>query len=178
LSEWFRDPVDHEGLRLTDYLKVIATPMDLGTVHKKLERAQYLSADDFAGDVRLIWQNAITYNSSSSMFGVVASILATIFERRFGLITRAASLEPGRPMPDRPGWPTFLQKKRFYDVCTKLTLPDLNEMVRQVQQSCQGAVQLCGQKEVEVDVDELDMETFNKLMSWVNTRQKPVKSEG
>ena len=48
-------------------LQVIATPMDLGTVHKKLERAQYLSADDFAGDVRLIWQNAITYNSSSSM---------------------------------------------------------------------------------------------------------------
>ena len=41
----------------------------------------------------------------------------------------------------------------------------------------QGAVQLCGQKEVEVDVDELDMETFNKLMAWVNARQKTVKSE-
>lgn len=84
------------------------------------------------------------------MFGVVASILAQIGDRRFALITRSATADPGRPIPDRPGWPTFQQKKRFYDMCTRLTLADLNQMVSLVQRSCQTAVQQCGDKEVEV----------------------------
>lgn len=172
LSEWFRDPVDHIALGLTDYPKIIAQPMDLGTVQKKLERAQYLTADDFAVDVRLVWQNAITYNSSTSMFGVVASILAQTFDRRLALVTRSAALDPGRPLPDRPGWPTFHQKKKLYDECKKLSLADLNQMVSIVQRDCTDAVQQYGHKEVEVDVDELDMETFNRVMQWVAGKTK------
>jgi len=66
-SEWFREPVDHENMGLTDYLQVIKEPQDLGTISKKLERTQYMSPEDFARDVRLVWQNAITYNSATSM---------------------------------------------------------------------------------------------------------------
>merc|ERR1712070_1136294 len=177
LAEWFRDPVDHVNLGLTDYLQVISQPMDLSTIQKRLERSHYMSTEDFAHDVRLVWQNGITYNSANSMFGVVAGILAQIFERRFALLTRSAQLDPGRPIPDRPGWPTFQQKKKFYDLCTKLTLADLNQMVGLVQRSCQPAVSQCGHKEVEVDVDELDMETFHKVNQWVSSKAK-VKTEG
>eukprot|EP00908_Phaeocystis_cordata_P001606 Transcript_11730.p2 GENE.Transcript_11730~~Transcript_11730.p2 ORF type:complete len:217 (-),score=41.63 Transcript_11730:223-873(-) len=199
-SEWFREPVDHENLGLVDYLQVIKEPQDLGTISKKLERNQYMSPEDYARDVRLVWQNAITYNSATSMcipltpsansffpntvttsahcrFGVVAAILWQIFDRRFALITNLASVDPGRPIPDRPGWPTFQQKKKFYDLCTKLTLADLNQMVSLVQRTCVSAVQNCGDKEVEVDVDELDMETFNKVMAWAQQKTKSVKSE-
>mmetsp|Transcript_10733 Transcript_10733/g.28592 ORF Transcript_10733/g.28592 Transcript_10733/m.28592 type:complete len:332 (+) Transcript_10733:64-1059(+) len=178
LSEWFRDPVDHIALGLTDYTQVIATPMDLGTIVKKMERSQYMSPEDFASDVRLVWQNAITYNSAASMFGVVAGILAQIFDRRYALITRSAATDPGRPIPDRPGWPTFQAKKKFYDLCTKLTLADLNQMVSLVQRSCTNAVQQCGEKEVEVDVDELDMDTFNKVLAWATAKLKASKTEG
>ena len=201
-SEWFREPVDHENLGLVDYLQVIKEPQDLGTISKKLERNQYMSPEDYARDVRLVWQNAITYNSATSMcvhltpltpcqlllpntvttsdlcrFGVVAAILWQIFDRRFALITNLASVDPGRPIPDRPGWPTFQQKKKFYDLCTKLTLADLNQMVSLVQRTCVSAVQNCGDKEVEVDVDELDMETFNKVMAWAQQKTKSVKNE-
>mgnify|MGYP006077848169 FL=1 len=200
-SEWFREPVDHENMGLTDYLQVIKEPQDLGTISKKLERAHYMSPEDFARDVRLVWQNAITYNSATSMcarqprprasdnplsrrlptyscrFGVVAAILWQTFDRRFALITNLASVDPGRPIPDRPGWPTFQQKKKFYDLCTKLTLADLNQMVSLVQRTCVAAVQNCGDKEVEVDVDELDMETFNKVMAWAQQKTKSVKAE-
>ena len=110
-------------------------------------------------------------------FGVVAAILWQIFDRRFALITNLASVDPGRPIPDRPGWPTFTQKKKFYDLCTKLTLADLNQMVSLVQRTCVAAVQNCGDKEVEVDVDELDMETFNKVMAWAQQKTKSVKAE-
>jgi len=173
-AEWFLHPVDHVALGLTDYTQVIATPMDLGTIHKKMERSQYISPEDVAHDVRLVWQNAITYNSPHSMFGVVASILAQIADRRFGLIKHSATADPGRPIPDRQGWPTFQQKKRFYDLCTRLTLADLNQMVSIIQRGCQTAVQQCGDKEVEVDVDELDMETFNRVMQWATSKTKTV----
>ena len=171
-SEWFRDPVNHVELGLHDYPEVIKEPMDLGTIAKNFERSHYMSVNDFANDVRLVWQNAITYNSAASMFGVVAGILAQIFDRRFALITRSATADPGRPIPDRPGWPTFQQKKKFYDLCTKLTLADLNQMVSLVQRGCQAAVQQCGDKEVEVDVDELDMETFQSVMRWATGKTK------
>mmetsp|Transcript_19754 Transcript_19754/g.42000 ORF Transcript_19754/g.42000 Transcript_19754/m.42000 type:complete len:332 (-) Transcript_19754:391-1386(-) len=171
LSEWFREPVDYVKLELADYPKVIAVPMDLGTVEKKILRGQYMSPEDYAHDVRLVWTNAITYNSATSMFGVVATILSQIFERRFTL-TRSAATDPGRPIPDRNGWPTFTAKKKFYDLCTKLTLADLNQMVSLVQNHCAKAVQQCGDKEVEVDVDELDMETFSKVLNWASNKNK------
>ena len=119
-------------------------------------------------------QNAISYNSPHSMYGVVASVLAQIGDRRFALITRSATADPGRPIPDRPGWPTFQQKKKFYDLCTRLTLADLNQMVSLVQRGCGAAVQQCGDKEVEVDVDELDLDTFNRVMQWATSKTKTV----
>ena len=51
-------------------------------------------------------------------------------------------------------------------------LADLNQMVSLVQRGCGSAVQQCGDKEVEVDVDELDNETFNKVMSWAQQKTK------
>jgi len=177
MSEAFREPVDHVGLLLTDYTRIITTPMDLGTITKKMERGQYLSVEDFASDVRLVWQNAMTYNTKGSLYWTLAEILAQMFDRRYGMITRSQASDPGRPIPDRAGWPTFQAKKKFYDLCTKLTLADLNQMVAIVQSKCTNAVQQCGDKEVEVDVDELDMETFNKVHSWAQSRSKAQKTE-
>ena len=173
LAEFFLEPVvASKEYGTEDYTRVISEPKDLLSIHRKLSRGHYSSPDEFARDVRLVWQNAITYNSASSMFGVVASILAQVFDRRFALITRSSFGDPGRPIPDRPGYPTFTQKKKFYDLCTKLTLADLNQMVSLVQRGCGSAVQQCGDKEVEVDVDELDNETFNKVMSWAQQKTK------
>ena len=60
----FYKPVDVEGLGLTDYFDKIKTPMDLGTVKKRLEEVppHYKTADQFAGDVRLIFTNCYKYN--------------------------------------------------------------------------------------------------------------------
>ena len=169
----FSRPVEWKKMGLLDYPKLIKDPMDLGTVCEKLAKSNmYQRLEHFVNDVRLVWNNAIAYNSAESMFGVVAGILAQVFDRRFALITRSATADPGRPIPDRPGWPTFQQKKKFYDLCTRLTLADLNQMVSLVQRGCPTAVQQCGDKEVEVDVDELQMETFNKVMQWATSKTK------
>ena len=38
---WFREPVDPEKENIPDYFDVIKTPMDLGTIRKKLQSGSY-----------------------------------------------------------------------------------------------------------------------------------------
>ncbi|GMH68487.1 hypothetical protein TrRE_jg12733, partial [Triparma retinervis] len=54
-SDIFRDPVDTDYF--TDYLDLIATPMDLRTVREKLDQNKYKLPEDFARDLRKIWKN-------------------------------------------------------------------------------------------------------------------------
>ena len=58
----FYKPVDAEALGLHDYHTIIKKPMDLGTVKEKMDNRQYSTAEAFANDVRLIFQNCYIYN--------------------------------------------------------------------------------------------------------------------
>lgn len=44
-AQAFRDPVDWEGLGLFDYLEIIKTPMDLGTIKKKIDKEEYATLE-------------------------------------------------------------------------------------------------------------------------------------
>ena len=64
-SFWFLDPVDVD--EYPSYLRIIAKPMDLGTVKKKLRNGQYESIQDVADDLYLIWHNCQTFNDSKTV---------------------------------------------------------------------------------------------------------------
>ena len=53
---------------MTDILTVIKTPMDLGTMTKKLKSLSYKSKQEFVHDVNLIWNNCLKYNADPSHF--------------------------------------------------------------------------------------------------------------
>eukprot|EP01126_Amoeba_proteus_P010537 TRINITY_DN14118_c0_g3_i3.p1 TRINITY_DN14118_c0_g3~~TRINITY_DN14118_c0_g3_i3.p1 ORF type:complete len:275 (-),score=51.81 TRINITY_DN14118_c0_g3_i3:438-1175(-) len=61
-SRVFNKPVDVDKYNLTDYNEIIKHPMDLGTIDKRLKNRHYLSIHDFYKDVKLVWDNAMTYN--------------------------------------------------------------------------------------------------------------------
>lgn len=169
MCEWFLHPVDVEGLGLADYRTVIEKPMDLSTVQRQLKADKYKTVEAFAADVKLTFSNAIQYNGANSMFGVVALLVSQVFDRKVSLhLTMGASHPPrsAQPVPDRDGWPSFSQKKKFYDACIKLSLVDLNNIVKMVHKSCSGALQHNGEKEVELDVDNLDTDTFNRVFKF------------
>ncbi|KAF2225235.1 hypothetical protein BDZ85DRAFT_194318 [Elsinoe ampelina] len=46
-----------------DYFHIIKTPMDIGSMIKKLKGLQYKSKREFVGDLQLIWSNCLTYNA-------------------------------------------------------------------------------------------------------------------
>lgn len=65
-SEAFREPVDWKGMGLLDYPEIVKVPMDLGTIKRKIESDSYVSVEDAASDMRLVWSNCMLYNSSGS----------------------------------------------------------------------------------------------------------------
>ena len=79
----FREPVDWRGLELYDYPEIISKMMDLGTIQKKLERQQYNTAWEVAQDIRLVWNNCMTYNAEGSDFWALAKQHLRRFEDRF-----------------------------------------------------------------------------------------------
>ena len=74
-NSWpFRKPVDTKKIR--DYLEVITQPMDLETIHKKVDATEvlgtqlpsYKNMQEFKDDLQLMFQNARIYNSQETIY--------------------------------------------------------------------------------------------------------------
>ncbi|CAM9315627.1 unnamed protein product, partial [Hapterophycus canaliculatus] len=59
-NKWFKEPVTEAIAQ--GYHKIIKTPMDLGTILKKIKGGGYPSFGDFDRDLKLMWKNCRTYN--------------------------------------------------------------------------------------------------------------------
>lgn len=82
----FNAPVDTTLKGLEDYSDIIKRPMDLGTIKKKIDNGTYEGSDgyeNFAADVRLVWENAVLYNGEESEVGRAALALSDIFEQDY-----------------------------------------------------------------------------------------------
>ncbi|KAJ3274080.1 hypothetical protein HDV01_003573 [Terramyces sp. JEL0728] len=81
ISFWFKTPVDPVALNLPTYTTIVKTPMDLGTVKKKLDNDEYATEEDFATDVRLTFGNSLLFNPAGSQVSIDANILLLKFNR-------------------------------------------------------------------------------------------------
>ncbi|KAM9290502.1 bromodomain-containing protein 2-like, partial [Gastrophryne carolinensis] len=86
----FYKPVDATALGLHDYHDLIKHPMDLSTIKKKMENREYRDAQEFAGDVRLMFSNCYKYNPPDHDVVAMARKLQDVFEFRYA------------KMPDEP----------------------------------------------------------------------------
>ncbi|KAI9497250.1 Bromodomain-containing protein [Zychaea mexicana] len=59
----FINPVDAVAWGATDYYDIIKKPMDLSKIQTNLDEYQYANEEEFAADVRLMFQNCYTYNN-------------------------------------------------------------------------------------------------------------------
>ena len=64
-SHWFYEPVEPLKFGVNDYFEVIAHPMDLGTIKKKLACNVYQNPKQFAAEMMLVWNNCYKYNGES-----------------------------------------------------------------------------------------------------------------
>jgi hypothetical protein len=84
----FNSPVDPIELGLPDYFEVIKTPMDLGTIRKKLENGCYHSLDSFHTHVHTTFDNAMLYNPEGSVVYNMANEMKTKFIQDFEILMK------------------------------------------------------------------------------------------
>jgi hypothetical protein len=84
LGAYFSEPVDPVALGIPTYSTVIKEPMDLRTIHKKMEAQEILSPEEFARLTRLVFENAMTFNvDPTHSVHQAARNLITIFNQKF-----------------------------------------------------------------------------------------------
>jgi E1A/CREB-binding protein len=79
----FGSPVDPVLFNLPDYFTIIKSPMDLGSVRKKLEALQYRDSSFFVEDVHLTFDNAMLYNPKSSQIHQLAKSFKKDFDNKY-----------------------------------------------------------------------------------------------
>ncbi|XP_027134384.1 bromodomain-containing protein 3-like [Larimichthys crocea] len=75
----FYQPVDAVALGLSDYHTVITSPMDLGTIKKRLENNYYWSASECMQDFNTMFTNCYIYNKPTDDIVLMALALEKIF---------------------------------------------------------------------------------------------------
>mmetsp|Transcript_3607 Transcript_3607/g.9944 ORF Transcript_3607/g.9944 Transcript_3607/m.9944 type:complete len:2529 (-) Transcript_3607:88-7674(-) len=80
-AEIFLEPVDAN--EFTDYEEIIDSPMDLSTVRTRLSTRKYQAPEQFARDMRKIWNNCKIYNMHGSAIWHVADYMSKLFERLY-----------------------------------------------------------------------------------------------
>lgn len=65
-TEIFLEPVD--TTEVADYLDVIKSPMDLGTMRKKLKQSEYSTLEELEDDFEIMCRNCLTYNNKETIF--------------------------------------------------------------------------------------------------------------
>lgn len=88
---WFHMPVDAVGMGLTTYHDIIKEPMDLGTVMKNLDNRVYVSHEDASRDVRLTFENAMTFNPPANGVHQSAKRLLSMFENQLKKLVKNKS---------------------------------------------------------------------------------------
>ncbi|XP_063912894.1 bromodomain-containing protein 3-like isoform X4 [Zophobas morio] len=75
----FRQPVDAKKLNLPDYHQIIQTPMDLGTIKKRLDNNYYWSGKECIQDFNTMFTNCYVYNKPGEDVVVMAQTLEKVF---------------------------------------------------------------------------------------------------
>jgi hypothetical protein len=82
----FHEPVDPVKLNIPDYFEIVKSPMDLGTVKKKLNNNAYSSLDRLFADIEQVFVNCRTYNPPESDVTFMCNQVAAVFAQQVQLL--------------------------------------------------------------------------------------------
>ncbi|KAK1268742.1 hypothetical protein QJS04_geneDACA006463 [Acorus gramineus] len=180
----FKEPVDTVKLGLHDYRDIVKQPMDLGTVRARLYSGQYSGPLDFASDVRLTFDNALTYNPSGHVVHEAARRMLKQFETAFSRAHKAyvrarARAVPARrvvriPLKGKKREMSVLEKQRLVEEVMGLPAEELEAVVGFLRRRNPD---LGESDDIEIDVDAMDDETLWELDRIVRLASEKVNRE-
>lgn len=87
LAVWFLEPVDPVKLGIPDYPQIISRPMDFKTIRTFIETGTIETAESFAEHVRLVFNNAVTFNQlKENPVHIAAMEMSGRFEDKFRIL--------------------------------------------------------------------------------------------
>ncbi|KAG7488247.1 hypothetical protein MATL_G00032380 [Megalops atlanticus] len=98
----FRQPVDAVRLNLPDYYMIIKTPMDLGTIKKRLENNYYWKAMECIEDFNTMFTNCYVYNRPGDDIVLMAQALEKLFLQKVAQMPQEET-EVSMVTPKAPG---------------------------------------------------------------------------
>ncbi|GLB36381.1 putative transcription factor [Lyophyllum shimeji] len=102
----FLRPVDYVALNIPHYPSIIKSPMDFSTIERKLassnptkpdpnlQNPRYHTTDEFISDVRLIFQNCITFNGPDHAVSLMGKRVEQVFDKQIKQIPPAVESKP------------------------------------------------------------------------------------
>mmetsp|Transcript_3849 Transcript_3849/g.5565 ORF Transcript_3849/g.5565 Transcript_3849/m.5565 type:complete len:216 (-) Transcript_3849:256-903(-) len=176
-------------LGLFDYPQIIKKPMDLGTVKKKMSSKQYKTLHDCAQDVRLVWNNCMTYNADGSEFFVLAQELSKKWEDKYTKLTNdlqisattsatAASKTPSKDGGAAPSSSSsssqqvvsLEDKKTFARNLYKISKEELGKILVELDVKSPAAlVKNHAEDECEINIDNIKPSVFYELVKYVES---------
>ncbi|KAJ1963380.1 hypothetical protein GGI12_002084 [Dipsacomyces acuminosporus] len=107
----FMAPVDPVKQGVPTYFDVIKSPMDLGTIRKKLDRSKYETATQLRDDLQLIFSNCFLFNTPGTYVhtqGVnLHQIFGKVWKQHWGV-------EATQPLPEHPPAEISLTEKETH----------------------------------------------------------------
>lgn len=108
---WFSVPVNAQALGLPTYHTVIKSPMDLGTIKKRLDENKYSNQAQVADEIRLTFNNACTFNPVGHAVHAVAAQHLKLFESELKKILRNQSNKKKKGKSETSGYKRKSGKK-------------------------------------------------------------------
>lgn len=164
-AEPFAEPVNWKELGLFDYPKIIKRPMDLATIRNRAKTGKYADGWDFAEDMRLVWENAKTYNRPGSGIFLVAEQLQDIWEKKFKGIPKRGTK---RRNPDTQHVEDSEELRfRFTELIKKLNSDQIGTIVDMIEKNCPKALhEEDYEEDLEIEVSEIDFKTLKECNSY------------
>lgn len=160
----FHEPVEWKEYGLFDYPKIVAIPMDMGTIQGNMDKKKYVHPANFVADMRLVWSNCKLYNADDSEFHALARRLSDQFETRIRdtLAPETLSTQDDalRSSSIKTSGPSLSQKTTLSQNLYKISSEHLGQVVHVVEQECPVALEKLNADELEIDLDGLDTATF------------------
>jgi hypothetical protein len=166
--EPFREPVDYQALGLIDYPQIIKTPMDLGTIQKKLESNQYPNILKAADDVRLVWNNCMTYNADGSDFHLLAQALSKKWNDKYTKFCTEFGIRA--PPVLQENQLSLEEKREFARNLYKLSKEDLGKVLVELEATCPPCmIKNSAEDEFELNVDKISESAFSQVNEFIQS---------
>ena len=89
-GKFFNEPVDPVAHGIPTYYQIINEPMDLGTIQRKMDANEILTPEEFGRLVRLVFENAMTFNvEPTHVVHQAGRSLLILFNQKFRDVERA-----------------------------------------------------------------------------------------